>query len=78
VRLATKGFLETDAPDGLYRVWDEPQQIRTVFDIVRGEETRGPMRLIARVREPGELPHGVESITIRPDGRQVIYGWEPA
>jgi hypothetical protein len=73
MKLATRKYIESEAPDGLYRVWDEPTRFVRAFDPYTGETVTGPGHFVARVRERGELPMGVEEIVIRPDGHQVIY-----
>ena len=75
----TRASLESDAPEGLYRVkdWDGPSPDQ-VYDITR-DLFQPPGHVLARVRGAlGPRPPGVEEARTRPDGRLVIYQWVPA
>lgn len=77
--LATDAELAT-LPPGLYVACGDDGVPREseMFDVYYPKLDRhenGPAVLLARVREFGLLPDGVESITIRPDGFQIIKQW---
>ena len=71
-------------PEGLYTIAEDVAGTLTpkrkegdYFDLYTDEMWHGPLVLLARVRAAGEIPSGVDSITIRRDGKQVITAWAP-
>lgn len=78
--LATDAELET-LPPGLYVACGEDgvplerDHESDVYDALADRFMSGPMILLARVRAFGLIPSGVESVTIRHDGFQIIKQW---
>jgi hypothetical protein len=71
---ATREELMTTAPDGLYLVSDGERKVERLFDIPNMTFTTGPTSEYGRVMEKmAEFPVGVELVTVRPDGRMVIF-----
>lgn len=71
-------------PEGVYAIGTDVDGVLTVkrkigdyFDVYDDKTRNGPLILLARIRAGRNLPAGVESITIRGDGKQVITAWAP-
>lgn len=81
-QIVTEVQLET-LPDGLYQVGNKGskkaltprRQTGTYYDFLTNDMKTGPMVLMARVKAAGSVPQGVNSVTIRGDGKQVITQW---
>lgn len=81
IPLATEAELDV-LPSGLYQVADTVngakvprRETKQILDLFHDEVVTGPAVLLARVREDGEIPDGIASITIRSDGHQIITAW---
>lgn len=72
------------APDGLYYVAGDDgasiEEIRDYYNPCIDEHQKQiPMRLMARVREAIQdiKPTGIEGITVRSDGKEIVKAWVP-
>lgn len=71
------------APVGLYYVAGDDgapiEAVKSLYDLHSDElKTDTDARLMARVRESGqEIPVGIEGVTARADGKEILKAWVP-
>jgi hypothetical protein len=71
----TRDALKT-LPPGLYELPDRKVFAEIYNPVMNEVLTNAEARLLVRIGEAVEIPHGVESVTTREDGMQVIEGWD--